>query len=128
MERVYILRSSCARCTLLTGGTQCAVVAKVAARSSTVVDVNNACSVLTTWTAEIRKAARARGPFPSLRACHGVALIEPNDNQRDVVAAPGIICLREQLLRGNLGYGLRGERGRDRLVGHHLRQSVRTQQ
>ena len=53
--------------------------------------------------------------------CVGVGRIEPHDQERDVVEGPGIIGLREQLRRGNLGCGFRVQRGRDRLVRHHLR-------
>ena len=76
---------------------------------------------------------RVRGPRLSHRASPGFAASESAGSNRTISSVmlsrrPAIIGLREQLLRGNLGCGLRVERGRDRLVRHHLRQSVRTEQ
>ena len=62
------------------------------------------------------------------RSTRGVDRIESREHERHVVGSPSVIGLREQRLRRALGFGLGGERRRDRLVRHHLRQSVRTQQ
>ena len=58
----------------------------------------------------------------------GVDRVESRDDERDVVARPGVIGLGEQRFRGRLGIGLGGERRDDCLVRDHLRQSVGAQQ